>query len=174
MRRTDQPNRPSARSGVCRQPRRCSGRVGTPRSSSVSTPRLWGIHRGTSDTANRPPGLSTRNASAMTRSLSADSSITQFEMITSTELSGRGMRSISPFRNSTLMRPISLGSRGRVQILPSCRGLMPWLSRPHASGCRAAVRALSSRRFRLGVLHPKRRHRTRRRISVVGDALDRL
>jgi hypothetical protein len=35
-------------------------------------------------------------------------------------------------------------------------------------------RALSSRRLRLGVLHAKRRDRARRRISVVGDALDRL
>ena len=32
--------------------------------------------------------------------------MTQFEMITSTELSGSGMCSISPFRNSTFSRPL--------------------------------------------------------------------
>ena len=59
----------------------------------------------TSDTANRPPGFRTRNASRNTRSLSADKLITQFEMITSTALSGRGMCSISPLRNSTFSIP---------------------------------------------------------------------
>ena len=49
------------------------------------------------------PGFSTRNASRSTRSLSPERLITQFEMITSTELSGSGMCSISPFRNSTLL-----------------------------------------------------------------------
>ena len=58
-----------------------------------------------SEIARRPPGLSTRNASARTRSLSADRLTTQFEMITSTELSGRGIFSISPFRNSTFVAP---------------------------------------------------------------------
>ena len=57
----------------------------------------------TSDTAKRPPGFSTRNASRSTRSLSADRLMTQFEMITSTELSGSGICSISPLRNSTLV-----------------------------------------------------------------------
>src|SRR5580693_8002210 len=60
----------------------------------------------TSDTAKRPPGLSTRNASLSTRSLSPERLMTQFEMMTSTELSGSGMLSISPFRNSTLVRPL--------------------------------------------------------------------
>ena len=60
----------------------------------------------TSETAKRPPGFSTRNASRSTRSLSPDRLITQFEMITSTELSGSGMCSISPLRNSTLARPL--------------------------------------------------------------------
>ncbi len=59
----------------------------------------------TSETANRPPDFSILNASAITRSLSADRLITQFEMITSTELSGSGMCSISPLRNSTCVRP---------------------------------------------------------------------
>src|SRR5688500_13236869 len=59
----------------------------------------------TSDTANRPPGLRTRNASARTFFLSADRLITQLEMMTSTDASGRGMRSISPLRNSTFVAP---------------------------------------------------------------------
>ena len=37
--------------------------------------------------------------------MSAERLITQFEMMTSTELSGSGMCSISPFRNSTLLSP---------------------------------------------------------------------
>ena len=59
----------------------------------------------TSDTANRPPGFKTRKASRSTWSLSAERLMTQFEMITSTELSGSGMCSISPFRNSTFSAP---------------------------------------------------------------------
>ena len=59
----------------------------------------------TSDTAKRPLGLSTRNASAIARSLSAERLITQLEMMTSTEASGSGMFSISPFRNSTFVSP---------------------------------------------------------------------
>jgi hypothetical protein len=58
-----------------------------------------------SETANRPPGFKTRNASASTRRLSAERLITQFEMITSTAASGKGMCSMSPFRNSTLVTP---------------------------------------------------------------------
>ena len=45
----------------------------------------------TSETANRPPGLSTRCASFMTRCLSADRLMTQFEMMTSTVSEGSGM-----------------------------------------------------------------------------------
>src|SRR6266540_3190134 len=60
----------------------------------------------TSETAKRPPGRSTRKASFSTRSLSPDKLITQFEMMTSTELSGSGMCSISPFRNFTLVKPL--------------------------------------------------------------------
>src|SRR2546422_6062842 len=59
----------------------------------------------TSETAKRPPGFRTRNASWKTRSLSAERLITQLEMITSTELSGSGMCSISPFKNSTFSIP---------------------------------------------------------------------
>src|SRR6185437_9894392 len=67
------------------------------RTSSGTLPRTT-----TSETAKRPPSFSTRKASRRTRSLSADRLMTQFEMMTSTELSGSGMFSISPFRNSTL------------------------------------------------------------------------
>src|SRR6266403_1545543 len=59
----------------------------------------------TSQTASRPPGFSTRKASRNTRSLSAERLIAQFEMMTSTELSGSGICSISPFKNSTLSAP---------------------------------------------------------------------
>jgi len=44
----------------------------------------------TSETAKRPPGFNTRNASLMTRFLSADKLITQLEMITSTTHPGAG------------------------------------------------------------------------------------
>src|SRR6267143_157351 len=59
----------------------------------------------TSETASLPPGFSTRKASRNTRSLSAERLITQFEIMTSTELSGSGICSISPFKNSTLSAP---------------------------------------------------------------------
>src|SRR5229473_385023 len=59
----------------------------------------------TSETASRPPGFSTRKASRNTRSFSAERLITQFEIMTSTELSGSGICSISPFKNSTLSAP---------------------------------------------------------------------
>src|SRR5690242_16075795 len=52
--------------------------------------------------------LQHRNASRNTLSLSADRLMTQFEMITSTELSGSGTRSISPLRNSTFSAPAFL------------------------------------------------------------------
>jgi hypothetical protein len=48
----------------------------------------------TSDTAKRPPGRSTRAVSAITVRLSAARLITQFEMTTSTEPSGKGISSI--------------------------------------------------------------------------------
>ena len=70
------------------------------RTSAGTSPRVT-----TSETANRPPGLSTRKVSRNTRSLSAERLITQFEITTSTELSGNGMFSISPLRNSTFSTP---------------------------------------------------------------------
>src|SRR5678810_406104 len=59
----------------------------------------------TSETAKRPLGLSTRNASRRTASLSTDRLITQFEMMTSTDWSGSGIASIVPLRNSTFVAP---------------------------------------------------------------------
>src|SRR5437762_1337330 len=59
----------------------------------------------TSETASRPLGLSTRRASRNTASLSAERLTTQFEMITSTELSGSGICSISTRKNSTFSAP---------------------------------------------------------------------
>ena len=48
-------------------------------------------------TAKRPPGRSTRAASRKTWGLSAERLMTQFEMTTSTDSSGSGIRSIVPF-----------------------------------------------------------------------------
>src|SRR5215469_12131952 len=53
----------------------------------------------------RPPGTSTRDISASTAGLSTARLMTQLEMITSTEASGSGSASISPFRNSTFVAP---------------------------------------------------------------------
>jgi hypothetical protein len=64
--------------------------------------------------------------------------ITQFEMITSTELSGRGMFSISPFRNSTFSAPalrlFSFAAPASHQSYPG-RKLYRWdqLSLPRAA-----------------------------------------
>src|SRR5688572_18384400 len=100
-------------------------------SSSCNAPEMQAVHRPTllstgsgrfprsttSDTANRPPGFNTRYASRMTRALSADRLITQFEMMTSTVSAGRGMFSISPRRNSTLVAPARRWfSRARASI----------------------------------------------------------
>mmetsp|Transcript_8931 Transcript_8931/g.23139 ORF Transcript_8931/g.23139 Transcript_8931/m.23139 type:complete len:224 (+) Transcript_8931:684-1355(+) len=54
-----------------------------------------------SETAMRPPGRSTRNASAMTCCLSGERLMTQLEITTSTDPSPTGMCSISPSRNVT-------------------------------------------------------------------------
>ena len=61
----------------------------------------------TSLTAKRPPGRSTRAASRKTAGLSPERLITQLEMITSIESSGRGTSSIVPLRNSTFSTPAS-------------------------------------------------------------------
>jgi hypothetical protein len=61
-----------------------SARVAAPISGSAIT----------SDTANRPPGRSTRAASRMTAGLSAERLMTQFEITTSTDASGSGSSSM--------------------------------------------------------------------------------
>ena len=82
---------------------------------------------------------------ASTRSLSAERLITQLEMMTSTELSGSGMFSISPFRNSTFSTPAFfwLSRRGPASRR-SCRGHTP-SRRGRRAWPRAARR--SRRRF---------------------------
>ncbi len=83
-----------------------SGNAADPQQNALANFRLEfrrGLQRLTP--AKRPPGFKTRKASRNTLSLSAERLITQLEMITSTELSGSGMCSISPLRNSTLAMP---------------------------------------------------------------------
>jgi hypothetical protein len=77
-------------------------------SSSVSAPAMHPVHCAmsaretssmpgsamTSETANRPPGFSTRNASANTFGLSPERFSTQFETMTSTEPLGSGTSSM--------------------------------------------------------------------------------
>src|SRR5579863_6112212 len=70
------------------------------RTASGTSPRVT-----TSETAKRPPGRSTRKASRRTLSLSAERLMTQLEMMTSTELSGSGIFSISPLKNSAFSIP---------------------------------------------------------------------
>src|SRR5437016_4289770 len=85
---------------------------------SSTSPRVT-----TSETASLPPGLSTRKASLNTWSLSAERLITQFEIITSTALSGSGICSISPRKNSTFsvpaLRLFSLASASISSVMSS-------------------------------------------------------
>ena len=90
-------------------------------SSRVSAPAMQPVHACmsalvcssmfgsamTSETANRPPGLSTRAVSRRTLGLSAERLITQLEMTTSTLSWGRGMSSMWPRNHSTLVTPAS-------------------------------------------------------------------
>src|SRR5688500_699094 len=103
------------------------------RTASGTSPRTT-----TSLTANRPPGLSTRNASASTLRLSPDRLITQLEMMTSTLASGSGMCSICPSRNSTLVTPASAALRR------ASSSMSPVMSRPYALPVGPTRRAESS------------------------------
>src|SRR5260370_11393699 len=58
-----------------------------------------------SATATSPPGRKTRNASLMTAPLSSARLMTQFEMTTSTDASGRGTFSVVPLRNVAWLTP---------------------------------------------------------------------
>ena len=60
-----------------------------------------------SETAKRPPGLRTRNASEITLGLSVERLMTQLEITTSTWSSGSGISSMWPLRNSTFSAPAS-------------------------------------------------------------------
>src|SRR5207248_10477463 len=70
-----------------------------------------------SETASRPPGLSTRNASLSTAALSAARLMTQFEMTTSTVAGGRGIASMVPLRKVAFCTPaLALFSLARASI----------------------------------------------------------
>ena len=70
-----------------------------------------------SEIMKRPPGLSTRMTSARTRGRSAERFSTQLEMTTSTLPSRTGSASISPRRNSTLVKPpVAALARARSTI----------------------------------------------------------
>src|SRR5450755_1926734 len=79
-----------------------------------------------SETPRRPPGRRTRKLSAKTAGLSPDRLITQLEMITSTELSGSGIASMWPCRNSTLAAP-ALAALARARL-----SISSVMSRPYA------------------------------------------
>ena len=91
------------------QPARCS--AAARKAGSVSSPAM------TSLTPSRPPGRSTRNASASTRGLSADRLITQLEITASTCPSGSGMSSMLPSRNAVFSAPAAAAfARARLII----------------------------------------------------------
>ena len=103
------------------------------RTASGTSPRTT-----TSLTANRPPGFSTRNASASTRRLSPDRLMTQLLMTTSTLASGSGISSMRPFRNSTFVTPASAAFRRARASMSSV------MSRPYALPVGPTRRADSS------------------------------
>ena len=100
------------------------------RTSSGTSPRTT-----TSETANRPPGLSTRKASRSTRSLSAERLITQLEITTSTELSGkRNLLDLALEKLDILHARLALvfaGQRQHIVGHVQAVGLAGW---PHALG----------------------------------------
>src|SRR5690606_3979452 len=65
----------------------------------------------TSEIPMRPPGLRTLAISEITAGLSADRLMTQLEMTTSMVASSRGMSSMYPSMNSTLVTPASAALR---------------------------------------------------------------
>ena len=71
----------------------------------------------TSETATRPPGRSTRAASAITFRLSPERLMTQLEITTSTLSAGSGIASISPRSHTTFSAPaLRWFSRARASI----------------------------------------------------------
>src|SRR5437763_741708 len=100
------------------------------RTSAGTSPRTT-----TSETAKRPPGFSTRKASRRTASLSLDRLMTQFEMTTSTALSGSGMFSIVPLRNSTLVAPAFFWFSRAGASAPYFSSTALWMSDMAPSPC---------------------------------------
>ena len=72
-----------------------------------------------SETAKRPPGSRTRNASGDHLGLSAERLMTQLEITTSTWSSGSGMSSMWPLRNWAFSAPASARFFGQLQHLVS-------------------------------------------------------
>ena len=92
----------------------------------------------TSETAKRPPGLSTRAASASTLGLSAERLSTQLDTMTSTDASASGMSSMKPFRNCAFATPAAAAlARARSSISSV-------MSRPMAFPVEPTRRALMS------------------------------
>ena len=103
-------------------------------SSAVSVPtgqpvacsaaaRRSGSRPGSASTSlmpNRPPGRSTRAASARARGVAVDRVNTQLEMTTSTAASGSGIASRYPSRNSTLVTPDSAACAREVDHGRAC------------------------------------------------------
>src|SRR5690606_7563713 len=92
----------------------------------------------TSDTPTRPPGRRTRCIEAKTAGLSSDRLITQLEITTSMVLSGSGMSSMCPRRNSTFVAPASAALRRASSSISSV------MSSPYALPVGPTLRAESS------------------------------
>src|ERR1019366_5814668 len=110
--------------------------IGPPRSARSAGVR-WSSAR-MPETPRRPPGRRTRKLSAKTAALSPDRLITQLEMITSTELSGSGIASMWPCRNSTLAAP------ARAALARARLSISSVMSRPYAFPAGPTRRAGSS------------------------------
>ena len=131
-----------------------------PRSSRWAGVR-WSSAR-MSEMPRRPPGRSTRKLSAKTAGRSVDRLITQLEMITSTELSGSGIASIWPRRNSTFSAP---AARALARARSSISSVM---SRPYAlpgradpAGRQQHVDAAARAQVQHRLTRPQVRHRDR-------------
>ena len=108
-----------------------------------------------------------------TRSLSAARLITQFEMMTSTELAGSGMCSMSPFRKRTLVSPL------RRRLSSASDSISSVMSRPNAIPSGPTRRAESSTSIpppepRSSTVSPGRQLGQRRRVAAAQRRLQRL
>src|SRR5713226_1530229 len=91
-----------------------------------------------SETATRPPGLSTRNASFSTAVLSMARLMTQLEMTTSTAASARGIASMVP------LRKVALSTPARALFSLASSSISSVMSTPYACPPGATRRAESS------------------------------